>query len=51
MITILVLLTVGFQMMWKNNITVTPGQTFNVFLAGGDGHAIFRWGTGSSIKL
>ena len=42
---------IGFPMMWKNNITVTPGQTFNVFLAGGDGHAIFRWGTGSSIKL
>jgi hypothetical protein len=42
---------IGFPMMWKNNITVTPGQTFNVFLTGGDGHAIFRWGTGSSIKL
>ena len=32
-------------------VVVTPGQTFNVFLSGGDGHAIFRWGTGSSIKL
>lgn len=31
-------------------VVVTPGQTFNVFLAGGDGYAIFRWGTGSSIK-
>ena len=42
---------IGFPMMWKNNITVTPGQTFNVFLTGGDGHAIFRWGTGNAIRV
>ena len=32
-------------------VVVTPGQTFSVTLSGGDGHTIFRWGTGSSIKL
>ncbi len=41
----------GIKMIWKNNVVVTPGQTFSVTLSGGDGHTIFRWGTGSSIKL
>lgn len=40
---------IGQKMIWKNNQTVTPGQTFTVSLTGAESNAIFRWGTGNSI--
>ena len=41
----------GIKMIWKNNVVVTPGQTFSVTLSGGDSSAIFRWGTGNNIVI
>ena len=42
---------IGQKMIWKNNQTVTPGQTFTVSLTGAESNAIFRWGTGNNIVI